>query len=189
MLARLLVATFALVAVPSAVPAFSEDAADDGSGAASGQAPPVMTIDRLDAVIRSVDAAAARRGPGWQLSVDGTSVEVIADADHDRMRIVVPVAKAEDVSVAMLRRCMQANFSTALDARYAVARGVLWSTFLHPLGSLDEALFLSALGQTVTLARSYGTTFRSGVLSFGGEEPDGQEPSGRGSREPDLPPR
>ncbi len=31
---------------------------------------------------------------------------------------------------------MQANFDTALDARYAIAKGALWSTFIHPLSDL-----------------------------------------------------
>jgi hypothetical protein len=94
-------------------------------------------------------------------------------------------------SEAILRRCLQANFATALDARYGIAQGVLWSTFLHPLGSLDERLFLSGLGQTVTLARTYGTTFQSGELAFGGgdapEAGEGPAPAGGGrARESDL---
>jgi len=181
-----LVTALVLIAAPLGAAAIAPEAAAGGSPAPP--APPStrgapMTLDRLDALIRRVDAAAVREGPGWQLSVDGTSVQVIADARHDRMRIVVPVAKAEDVSQAMLHRCMQANFSTALDARYAIARGVLWSAFVHPLGSLDEALFLSALGQTVTLARSYGTTFQSGELLFGGG--DLLEPRAPGGGAPD----
>ncbi len=65
-------------------------------------------------------------------------------------------------------RVMQANFDSALDARYAVARGVLWSTFIHPLGALEDAEVLSDLGQTVNLALSYGSTYPSGALTFSG---------------------
>lgn len=174
-----------LVGAPSDARAF--DAAPPGAPAPGAP----MTVDRLDALIRRVDAAAKREGPGWQLSVDGTAVQVIADAAHDRMRIVVPVAEVAQVSEAMLRRCLQANFATALDARYGIAQGVLWSTFLHPLGSLDERLFLSGLGQTVTLARTYGTTFQSGELAFGGgdapEAGEGTAPAGAGgARESEL---
>lgn len=146
-----------------------------------------MTLDRLDALIHRVDAAAKREGAGWQLSVGGTRAQVIADATHDRMRVVVPVVSAEALPEAMLRRLLQANFDTALDARYALAKGVLWSTFLHPLGSLDENLFLSGLAQCVTLARTYGTTFQSGELTYGGgdseellEEQRREAPAGAG---------
>lgn len=188
-LARLLVGTFAVIVAPLAAAPITPEPPTDrppsmtASVCTSG-AP--MTLDCLDALIRQVDVSANRDGPGWQLTVDGTVVQVIADADHDRMRIVVPVRKESDVSDAMLRRCMQANFATALDARYAVAQGVLWTAFLHPLGSLDEALLLSGLGQTVMLARSYGTTFRSGELSFrGGDLPEERPPTGTG-QEPEL---
>jgi len=160
--------------------AISAEASDPtGPGPASARAADgPMTVDRLDALIRGLDASAQREGPTWRMSVDGTAVQVMADADHDRMRILVPVARADEVSQQTLRRCMEANFSTALDARYAVARGVLWSTFLHPLSSLDETLFHSALGQTVTLARTYGTGFRSGTLEFGGRGAGEGSPAG-----------
>jgi len=42
-----------------------------------------------------------------------------------------------------------------------------------------ETLFLSALGQTVTRARTYGTSFRSGGLAFGGGDLSGQRAPGR----------
>jgi hypothetical protein len=63
---------------------------------------------------------------------------------------------------------MQANFDTALDARYAIAQEMLWSTFIHPLSSLDARQFLAGLGQTINLARNYGSSYASGLLSFGG---------------------
>ncbi len=189
-MSKLLVVTMlVLLAVPLGAAAISRQAAPGGSTARTAPAltqGAAMTLDGLDALISSVDVAAVREGPGWQFSVGGMAAQVIADASHDRMRILVPVARAEEVSEAMLRRCMQANFSSALDARYALAQGVLWSAFVHPLGSLDEALFLSALGQTVTLARSYGTTFQSGELVFGsGERPEESAPGG-GAPDPDL---
>jgi hypothetical protein len=55
-----------------------------------------------------------------------------------------------------------------LDARYAVAQGQLWSTFMHRMTSLSQEDFVSALAQTVTLVKTYGTTFSSGAMSFGG---------------------
>ncbi|MEM9879185.1 MAG: hypothetical protein AAF862_07890, partial [Pseudomonadota bacterium] len=66
------------------------------------------------------------------------------------------------------KRMLQANFDTALDARYAIARGLIWGTFIHPLSSLTDEDFLSGLGQTVNIATTFGTTFQSGALSFGG---------------------
>ena len=68
----------------------------------------------------------------------------------------------------LLYRLMQANFDTALDARYAIAQKVIWTAYLHPLGSLGEAQFVSGLAQVVTLAENFGTTFSSGAMTFGG---------------------
>ena len=63
---------------------------------------------------------------------------------------------------------IQANFDSLLVARYAVVRGVLWSVFLHPLGSLTESQFLKGVGQTVNLARFYRISISSGLMKFGG---------------------
>ena len=95
------------------------------------------------------------------------------------MRIIVPIGPADALEEPLLVRLMQANFDSALDARYAIARGVLWSTFIHPLASLDDAAFLLGLGQTVNLANTFGDSYSSGVLLFGGGD-------SRGIREREL---
>ena len=127
-----------------------------------------MDDDRLGTLIQRIDPQAVG-GPGlWRLRVRDREVMVITDARADRMRIVAGVAPADTLEQDMLYRLMQANFDTALDARYAVAQGVLWSAFIHPLGALDDRQFISGLGQVVNLALSFGTTFSSGALTFGG---------------------
>lgn len=127
-----------------------------------------MDVERLDRLIRRVDEHAQREGHSWQLRIDGTRAQVIADPAHDRMRVVVPVAEADKLPPATLHRLLQANFDTALDARYGIARGLLWATYIHPLGPLTAEQFLSGLAQTVSLARNYGSSYSSGALSFGG---------------------
>ena len=81
---------------------------------------------------------------------------------------MTPITKADELGAEQLARLMQANFDSALDARYAIARGALWSTFIHPLATLQDAEFISAVAQTVTLAHSYGGSYSSGALTFGG---------------------
>ena len=63
---------------------------------------------------------------------------------------------------------MQANFDSALDARYAIANDILWGTFIHPLTSLDEKGFVSGLAQAVAVADNFGGSFSSGAVVFGG---------------------
>ena len=95
-------------------------------------------------------------------------VVVVTDAGNNRMRIMIALKKADKISPAELLRLSQANFDTALDARYAIAQGLLWSTFIHPLSELHEKQFIAGIGQTVNAATSYGTSYSSGLLSYGG---------------------
>lgn len=92
---------------------------------------------------------------------------VISDPRHDRMRIIAPVARYSEVSREQLDRMMEANFHSALDARYAVSRGIVYAAYLHPLASLDETGLQAALEQVANLALSYGKSYSSGALSFG----------------------
>ncbi len=127
-----------------------------------------MSNARLDELIRRIDPK-AEGGPGfWRLTVEERTLMVITDERADRMRIITPVAPAEALEPARLARLLQANFDSALDARYAIARGILWTAFIHPLGSLADAEFLAGLGQVVNLAASYGSSYSSGALQFQG---------------------
>lgn len=66
-------------------------------------------------------------------------------------------------------RVLEANFHSALDARYATSDGVLYAAFIHPLSPLTEAEVRSAVAQVASLVRSFGTTYSSGELVYGGE--------------------
>ena len=93
---------------------------------------------------------------------------VVYDVIADRMRIVIPITEADELEPERLARLMQANFDSALDARYAIARGKLWGTFIHPLSTLTDEEFLVGLGQTANVVMSYGTSYSSGMFTFGG---------------------
>lgn len=127
-----------------------------------------MDDERLEALILRIDENAEGRPGFWRATVAGRVITVITDENADRMRIISPVARAEDLNPALMFRMLQANFDTALDARYSIAQGILWSLYLHPLGALSDEQFLAGIGQVVNLATSFGTTFSSGGLSFGG---------------------
>jgi len=127
-----------------------------------------MTIEDLEITISSIDPDYERNETYIRFNVTDIEVSVVADNDADRMRIMIPVVPAEALNEELLFRVMQANFDSALDARYAIGQGVLWSTFIHPLSSLTENDFLSAIGQTINTATSFGTSFSSGALVYGG---------------------
>ena len=132
-----------------------------------------MTLARLASIVQAIDADVVAQGPTLQFSIDDIPVMIVADATADRMRAMVPIASAEGLKAEDLLRMMQANFDTALDARYAVANGRLWGVFIHPLSPLKRDQLISALVQTVNVARSYGQTYSGGAQVFGGGDSNG----------------
>jgi len=94
-----------------------------------------MTPDRLFAILTDIDPDAAITPNGVEITIEDIPVLVVMAPGADRMRALVPIASVEDVSAEEMNRMMQANFDTALDARYAVAQGRGWGGFIHPLGA------------------------------------------------------
>lgn len=131
-------------------------------------AEPHMTVGVMAGIVSALDPEAVVTPRGMGLTIDAVPVTIIFDEGANRMRILVPVASALGLSDEDLLRMMQANFDTALDARYAVANGRVWSVFIHPLAQLEREQFVSGLAQTVTLARTYGSSYASGGVVYGG---------------------
>lgn len=167
----LLPVTFlALVLTDSTVHA--ADAATESPECACDDAQ-TMNNDRLGLIIRKLDPEAEGQPGFWRFTVAKREVLVITDENANRMRIFTGVSEVKDIEEEQWVRLMQANFDSALDARYAIARGVLWSAFLHPLSTLDERDFVSGIAQVVNLAVTYGSTYSSGALTFGGGDSEG----------------
>ena len=138
--------------------------------AQNGDAGP-MTVERLDRLVSALDGIEGGidgQAGAWRFVYRGFQVFVLTDEVADRMRIMVPVAGTDTLGEERLFRLLQANFDTAMDARYAIAQDTLWSVFLHELSSLTDDLFHSGFLQTVTLAATFGTDYSSGAFRFGG---------------------
>lgn len=138
------------------------------------EADPPMTVQRLGEIITAIDPDARNlQGRMFELTLNDVPVLVVTDAQADRMRAMVPIRSAEGLEPADLERMMQANFDTALDARYAVAQGRLWGVFIHPLSPLEKDQFLSGIAQTVSLAQTYGSLYTGGASVYGGGDSNG----------------
>jgi hypothetical protein len=122
----------------------------------------------IDGALKKINKDIKRNINVWQFELGKRQVIVITDPIAERMRIMVPIGDAGLLSQELLTRLMQANFDSALDARYAIAQDVLWGTFIHPLTSLDEKGFVSGLAQAVAVAENFGGSFSSGAVVFGG---------------------
>lgn len=132
-----------------------------------------MTVERLAQIVKAVDPEAVLRGTAMELTIQDVPVLIVTDARADRMRAMVPIRAADGLDAKELLRLMQANFDSALDARYAVAQGRLWGVYIHPLSALEREQFLSGLAQTVNVARTYGQTYSGGAQVFGGGDSNG----------------
>ena len=127
-----------------------------------------MTVQRLGELILKIDPEAEESANTWQFGLEDYVIVMVYDTEADRMRILIPVKSVEDMDEAELKRAMQANFDSALDARYAIARNALWAAYIHPLSSLTDEEFLTAIGQTANIVATYGTSYSSGMFIFGG---------------------
>jgi hypothetical protein len=158
---------------PFSAPAYGATSEDIGE--AGGEAGEGMNNARLDQLIRQIEGIEGDiegQAGAWRFAFEGFQVYILTDETADRMRIMVPIIEIKDLDQAALLRLMQANFDSALDARYAITQEVLWSAFLHPLATLAEEEFSAGFVQTVTLAATYGTSYSSGALKFrGGDSP------------------
>ncbi|NET31989.1 MAG: hypothetical protein F6K19_08295 [Cyanothece sp. SIO1E1] len=125
-----------------------------------------MTVERLDSILTQQTDNLNRQGTQWQFNFQGRSMLVAVSEEHNRMRIVAPITEVQNLTGDQVQSMMVANFHTALDGRYAVTNGLAVATFLHPLASLQENDFLSALSQVEQLATNFGTTYSSGGLNF-----------------------
>ncbi|MEL7495410.1 MAG: hypothetical protein AAGJ95_15810 [Cyanobacteria bacterium J06554_11] len=126
-----------------------------------------MTLDNLEAILQDSSNTVEGSNGQWQVSIEGRTLLVLADATNNRMRIFTPITSTGELSAPQIQAVLLANFHTTLDARYALSQDTLVSTFVHPLDSLEENFLRSALLQVATLANNFGSTYSSGALDFG----------------------
>ncbi|MEM7411768.1 MAG: hypothetical protein AAF430_16175 [Myxococcota bacterium] len=128
---------------------------------------PPMTADALDDAILALGENVEGSPGSLRFEYAGIPIACFSSATHDRMRLVAPVRRVEELTPDQVGAMLTANYHSALDARYAVSQGVVYAAFLHPLGSLTEAELQSALDQVANLVLTFGTGYSSGALLYG----------------------
>ncbi|GGG11308.1 hypothetical protein GCM10011344_09990 [Dokdonia pacifica] len=127
-----------------------------------------MTNELLEEILtREVDSIEGYSGR-WQMKLKELPMIVLTDETNDRMRIIAPIIEASRLDEDLLLDCMTANFHSALDVKYAISDGILWSVYIHPLSPLNEEQVKSAIEQVFLAAATFGTSFSSTPLLFGG---------------------
>ncbi len=129
-----------------------------------------MSVAQLTNIIKDVGTDVEQQNNGLiSFTFDGAQLMAMTAEPVNRMRIVAPVISAGDLTQEQMAAILISNYHLALDARYAVGDGVLYSVFIHPLKELTPEQVLSAIRQVSTLRNTFGTTYTSGEMSFGAQ--------------------
>jgi regulator of RNase E activity RraB len=132
-----------------------------------------MTLDELAALLERATEDFRRSTTHWQFAHQGVPMACLTDPSFDRMRFIAPIKELSKIDEETKDAVLEANFHTALDARYGSSNGLLFAAFIHPLSSLEAELAHSALDQVASLVQTFGTHYSGGTLELiGGREPN-----------------
>lgn len=102
----------------------------------------------------------------WEVLYKDLKLAIITDENHNRMRVICPIAHTGELQYSVLLEALQANFHSALDVKYAISDDIIWTVFIHPLKELSENQFIDALKQVYFGTKTFGTTYTSTDLVF-----------------------
>jgi len=125
-----------------------------------------MNNETLEGLFQSLNVPVEGGEGHWQISLEHARIICLTDERHNRMRFIAPIRETEEMDRAEFARCLEANFHTALDIKYAISDGVLWSAFIHPLAELNEQQAQDALQQVYNGVLTYGSSYSSSNLTF-----------------------
>ncbi len=125
-----------------------------------------MDNDQLGDILVELSDSIAGQSGAWQLMIEETFMLCFTDEANNRMRIISPIAEMNDITDDQVGAAMEANFHSALDVRYAISDGIMWSAFIHPLRELSPAQAVDAVIQVYSAAVTFGDTYASTNLSF-----------------------
>ena len=124
----------------------------------------------IDKIIRGLTSKVEGKNGQWRLSYQNRTLVILTDEKHNRMRIMSPITTVDKLTPEIMAIMLAAHFHRALDVKYAISNGYLWSLYMHPLAELDRHQFIDALNQVVALANNFGSTYASSNLSFGEQQ-------------------
>ena len=127
-----------------------------------------MTVSDLGKYILEETQNRTGEYGAWQFIYGDRVLLVMTDSVANRMRIFSPIVEETELEKDQLRKMLEANFHSALDAKYSLYTGFVVAVYTHPLRELTKDQFIDALRQVVVLSDTFGTTYQSTGLIFGG---------------------
>ena len=142
-----------------------------------------MNNDNLEKILYVMIDTIIGEGGAWQFAIKDVPMMCITDETNNRMRIISPIKKMEEVTDEEKESVLAANFHSALDVRYAVADDIMSVAFIHPLKELTKNQVIDAVSQVYNATLTYGSTYSSTDLVFPkSEEDEKKEKRRRGQR-------
>jgi len=130
---------------------------------------PGMTNAKLNEIIkREAKIMESNNNGVWQVLYGERLLYIMTDETNNRMRIFTPVIAKEEIKEGEGEKMLEANFHSALDAKYSLYEGFVITVYTHPLRELQPRQFIDAMQQVAVLADNYGDTYSSTTLIFGG---------------------
>ncbi|WP_350287003.1 hypothetical protein [uncultured Croceitalea sp.] len=135
-----------------------------------------MTSTKLMEIIEREADSTIVQGNSLQFSFNDAVLVCIYDENANRMRIMTPIVKREELDEEALLNTLVANFHSALDVKYALSDEIIWSLYTHPLRELTEAQLVDAIQQVYAAAITFGNGYSSTNLVFPGNTKRKEEP-------------
>ncbi|MEM1320684.1 MAG: hypothetical protein AAGG75_10540 [Bacteroidota bacterium] len=132
-----------------------------------------MNNEKMGEIFKRESEVLEGQAGSWQLQLKGRLLLVLTDESNNRMRIFTPVIEEKEIGPQELKAMLEANFHSALDAKYSLYEEYVISVFTHPLKELTPEQLIDAMHQVANLADNFGTTYSSTSLIFGSGQ--GQE--------------
>ncbi|MBT8220229.1 MAG: YbjN domain-containing protein [Bacteroidia bacterium] len=130
-----------------------------------------MDNPQLEKVLLSMSDSLSGSPGQWRFKIGEMWLMCITDESFNRMRIITPIIEVGKMESGEMEKCMSANFHSALDVKYCIAEGLLWSAYIHPLKELTPDQIKDAIKQVYTASMTFGTTYNSTDLVFPTEVP------------------
>ena len=129
-----------------------------------------MTNEKMGKILHRESQEVEGESGRWQVAYLERVLYIITDENANRMRVMTPIIEETKMEDETMKQLLEANFDRALDAKYSLYEGYVWSVFTHPLSELTVEQFKDAMKQVATLADRYGSSYSSTDFVFGGQE-------------------
>ena len=84
-----------------------------------------MNNNKLEKIITTLSDSIEGQTGYWQFKYQKRYFLLITDEKNNRMRIVSPIVEEKELREEYYKKCLEANYHTALDVKYALSDGVM----------------------------------------------------------------